>query len=57
MRLLNASTLQLELFPDPARGGDARPYAILSHTWETEVTFDDMEDLAVAALKLGYAKI
>jgi len=58
MRLLNANTLQLELFPDPFRDSDLFPYAILSHTWETdEVTFDDMKDISVAKSKLGFAKI
>jgi len=58
MRLLNAKTLQLELFPDPAHVRDATPYAILSHTWETdEVTLDDMKDLEVAKSKAGFGKI
>ncbi|KAK0648353.1 hypothetical protein B0T16DRAFT_427553 [Cercophora newfieldiana] len=58
MRLLNAKTLQLELFPDPFRDRDLFPYVILSHTWETdEVTFDDMRDLGTAKLKLGFSKI
>lgn len=40
MRLLKASTCELEEFP-PNR---IPPYAIVSHTWETqEVTFDDLQ--------------
>ncbi|KAK5659063.1 hypothetical protein OQA88_1151 [Cercophora sp. LCS_1] len=56
MRLLNADTLALELFPDPVP--ETVSYAILSHTWELEeVTFADMQDLVVASTKLGFDKI
>ncbi|KID93689.1 HET domain protein, partial [Metarhizium majus ARSEF 297] len=56
MRLLNALTLQLELFPDPVP--DKTPYAILSHTWaHDEVCFDDMKDVSSAQDKAGFAKI
>ncbi|PMD47988.1 HET-domain-containing protein [Hyaloscypha variabilis F] len=41
MRLLNTSTLEIEMF-----AGQAPGYAILSHTWDAEeVTFDDMKSL------------
>jgi len=57
MRLLNAATLQLELFPDPASVPDAVPYAILSHTWEIdEVTFNDIKELALSRARLGFGK-
>jgi hypothetical protein len=56
MRLLNAHTLKLELFHDPA--AQNIQYATLSHTWgEDEVSFGDMEDPAAAEKKLGFAKI
>lgn len=56
MRLLNALTLQLELFPDPVP--DKTPYAILSHTWtHDEVCFGDMKDVSSAQDKAGFAKI
>lgn len=56
MRLLNARTLEFELFPDPK----TRPeYAILSHTWEDEeVTFQEFQRATGAIQsKAGYAKI
>jgi hypothetical protein len=53
MRLLNASTKQLEEFYDDA----IPPYAILSHTWEKdEVTFKDLRDPNHTS-KDGYGKI
>ncbi|KAH8890726.1 HET-domain-containing protein, partial [Thozetella sp. PMI_491] len=56
MRLLNALTQELELFPDPV--SNDVPYAILSHTWmDDEVTFEDMKDVPVAQTKVGFAKI
>jgi len=54
MRLINAQTLKLGLFPDPV----AEPYAILSHTWtDEEVSFQDMQDLQIARTKTGFMKI
>lgn len=54
MRLLNSVSLELKEF----LGSDIPPYAILSHTWgEEEVTFQDIQNPAVAANKKGYAKI
>ena len=52
MRLLNANTLVVqECF------GEIPPYAILSHTWETEeVTFQDFLEGDAASLK-GYEKL
>lgn len=45
MRLINVRTLVLEEFYDAT----APPYAILSHTWETEeVLFKDMERVKAA---------
>ncbi len=39
MRLINAETLELELFPERVQDN----YAILSHTWEEDkVLFEDM---------------
>jgi hypothetical protein len=56
MRLLNAFTLELEVFPEPIP--ESIPYAILSHTWANdEVTFDCIKDIATAETRLGYAKI
>ncbi|KAL2062462.1 hypothetical protein VTL71DRAFT_6728 [Oculimacula yallundae] len=56
MRLINAHTLELELFADAA-ASDV-PYAILSHTWtDDEVTFSDMQDLPIAMSKDSFAKI
>ena len=50
MRLLNVSTLKLELFMGPERS--IPPYAILSHTWgDSEIVFDDIQSLSTAALK------
>lgn len=41
MRLLHTTALELKSFIGPLN--DAPPYAILSHTWETdEVLFEDM---------------
>lgn len=54
MRLINATTLQLEDFQDELL---APPYAILSHTWaENEVLFKDIQDGA-AVYKTGYTKV
>lgn len=56
MRLINALTFELELFPDPVPSDV--PYAILSHTWtDDEVTFQDMQDLGIAISKKGFSKI
>ena len=56
MRLINAQTLNLELFTEPIPLDI--PYAILSHTWgDEEVTFEDMRDLTIAKGKKGFAKI
>lgn len=56
MRLLNAETLQVELFTGSVPTDI--PYAILSHTWEDgEVTFEDMRDLSIARTKIGFPKI
>lgn len=53
MRLLNSSTFEFARFD----GDDIPPYAILSHTWESEeVTFDDMRQSEYQHLK-GFAKI
>ncbi|KAJ6439841.1 HET-domain-containing protein [Purpureocillium lavendulum] len=53
MRLLNTSTLQLEVFTGVA----VPPYTILSHRWEDEeVTLEDMKTGAAARMK-GFAKI
>ncbi|KAF5357412.1 hypothetical protein D9758_005959 [Tetrapyrgos nigripes] len=53
MRLLNTKTLKLEEFY-----ADIPRYAILSHTWEKEeVTFQDIQNLQIARLKVGYAKV
>jgi hypothetical protein len=52
MRLLNVHTRRLEEF-----NSHIPPFAILSHTWESdEVTFQDLPD-PHHPLKLGYAKI
>jgi hypothetical protein len=56
MRLINVKTMKLEHF----QGEHKPPYAILSHTWghpESEVSFDDFEDLQKASLKDGFKKI
>ena len=54
MRLLNIHTLEIEEFWDE----NVKKYAILSHRWEDEeVSFQDMQNLAVASSKKGYAKI
>ncbi|KAK3898515.1 putative vegetative incompatibility HET containing-domain protein [Staphylotrichum tortipilum] len=54
MWLLNCSNFRLE-----SHNSKSPPdYWILSHTWEAdEVTFQDMQDLTVAALKKGFRKI
>jgi hypothetical protein len=53
MRLLNTASITLREFI----GGGIPPYAILSHTWETEeVLLADMLNGA-ATSKKGYAKI
>ena len=55
MRLINVNTLQIEEFVGT---GLIPPYAILSHTWETEeVTFQDWQDMSNASKKRGYTKI
>ena len=54
MWLINTKTLALE----PVVDAKQHRFAILSHTWEDgEVTFQDMQDLAVARQKPGFAKI
>lgn len=56
MRLINIHTLGLEEYLPEA----CPPYAILSHTWETEeVSFADMLNLEKKAIqtRLGYQKI
>ncbi|KAH9218265.1 heterokaryon incompatibility protein-domain-containing protein [Leptodontidium sp. 2 PMI_412] len=56
MRLINAHTLELELFPDPVPSDV--PYVILSHTWtDDEITFSDMQDLPIAISKASFVKI
>ncbi|KAK1975326.1 heterokaryon incompatibility protein-domain-containing protein [Colletotrichum cereale] len=52
MRLLNADTLQPREFYDR----DVPAYAILSHTWEDEVTLQDLTDPA-RATKKGFSKV
>ncbi|KAK4197146.1 heterokaryon incompatibility protein-domain-containing protein [Triangularia verruculosa] len=57
MRLINASSLQLEWFMDHEQ---APPYAILSHTWgDGEVTLQDFTsaDRSAARSLAGFAKI
>jgi hypothetical protein len=52
MRLINASTLELENFSD----GEVPSYAILSHTWgpdKDEVTFLEMRDASIRAQLRG----
>lgn len=54
MRLIHARTFALEEFFNAA----TPPYAILSHTWETEeVSLSDMTNLEAAKLKRGFLKI
>lgn len=54
MWLINAHTLQLE----EVWGENVKEYAILSHRWEDgEVSFQDMQNPAVATTKKGFAKI
>ncbi|KAE9378816.1 HET-domain-containing protein [Stipitochalara longipes BDJ] len=54
MRLLNAQTLKLHSFQE----GKTPNYVILSHTWEDEeVLFEDLQDMAQASKKAGFAKI
>ena len=54
MWLINARTLQLE----EVWGEKYHSYAILSHRWEDgEVSFRDMQNLAVATKMKGFAKI
>lgn len=56
MRLINTQTFELELFTDPVPA--EVPYAILSHTWtDDEVTFEDMQDVAIARCKPAFSKI
>ncbi len=54
MRLINVLSLELEeVFDD-----NKTKYAILSHRWEDEeVSFRDMQDLAVASTMKGFVKI
>jgi hypothetical protein len=63
MRLINAASLELELFDDDSK---IPPYAILSHTWGTqEVSLQQFQEsymgdkLTRVRIKnmLGYAKI
>jgi hypothetical protein len=55
MRLINISSLELEEFI----GAQTPPYAILSHTWETEeVTLQELKSSSnITKSKKGYAKI
>ena len=54
MRLINTHTLQMEEFFDVGRP----KYAILSHRWrDGEVLLQDMQDIARASIKAGFAKI
>jgi Heterokaryon incompatibility protein (HET) len=54
MRLINVETLKLEEVWDET----VKKYAILSHRWEGgEVSFQDMQDPAVASEMEGFAKI
>jgi hypothetical protein len=54
MWLINARTLKLE----EVWGESVKEYAILSHRWEDgEVSFQDMQNPAVAFTKKGFAKI
>lgn len=54
MRLLNTTTLQLELFI-----GEPPRYAVLSHRWDQgeEITFDDMKSSENIRLRRGYKKL
>jgi hypothetical protein len=57
MRLLHTTALELKSFISPL--SDAPPYAILSHTWETEeVLFEDVviseRRLTTAPAKRGW---
>jgi hypothetical protein len=55
MRLLNATTLELEEFWDSTT---TPPYAILSHTWEQqEVSFKAISDIDTASRLIGFSKI
>ena len=54
MRLINAHTRKLKEVLDE----NVKRYAILSHRWENdEVSFQDMQNLATASTKKGFAKI
>ncbi|KAI0025776.1 heterokaryon incompatibility protein-domain-containing protein [Xylariomycetidae sp. FL0641] len=54
MRLIDVNSLRLK----EVSGPDALPYAILSHTWDdTEVSFQEMQDLENARSKAGFTKI
>lgn len=54
MWLINAHTLKLE----EVWGESVKEYAILSHRWEDgEVSFQDMQNPAMASTKKGFAKI
>lgn len=57
MWLINVETWKLECF----LGHDVsmeHPYAILSHTWESdEVTFQNMQNFEIARNKSGWWKI
>lgn len=57
MRLINASTLELEEFPDEQ---SLPPYAILSHTWgppNEEVSFQDITNGSDKQVKSALSKI
>lgn len=54
MRLINVHSFEVEEVWDES----VKEYAILSHRWEDdEVSFRDMQDLAVASTMEGFAKI
>jgi hypothetical protein len=54
MRLINTTSLELELLSDPV----PEPYAILSHRWgPEEILFADMLEPKAARRKAGFAKI
>lgn len=54
MRLINTKTLELT----EAGENDAKPYAILSHTWgNEEISFQEIQSEEVDIEKEGYRKI
>ena len=54
MWLINAHTWKLE----DVWSEEVKTYAILSHRWpEEEVSFKDMQDIAMAFQKQGFSKI